>query len=143
MYKRMRCGWGVVLFSMVPGATAQAAASGDFDGNGYVDDIYGWDWVNAVFNRAGFPEKRRARPFKSQKKGPYAEPRQLQPGDWMYYRNRSYGNIEHSGIFVGWINAPQQVALVLSYPGMQRQEPGRYRPYELTGIWSIFRPTAG
>jgi len=37
MFKRMRCGWGVVLFSMVPGATAQAAASGDFDGNGYVN----------------------------------------------------------------------------------------------------------
>ncbi len=37
MYKRMRCGWGVVLFSVVPGATALAGASGDFDGNGYVD----------------------------------------------------------------------------------------------------------
>ena len=37
MYRRMRCGWGVVLFSVVPGATALAGASGDFDGNGYVD----------------------------------------------------------------------------------------------------------
>ena len=36
MRKRMRCGWGVVLLSVVPGATAFAAASGDFDGNGYV-----------------------------------------------------------------------------------------------------------
>jgi len=36
MRKRMRCGWGVVLLSVVPGATALAAASGDFDGNGYV-----------------------------------------------------------------------------------------------------------
>jgi len=36
MRKGIRCGWGVVLLSVVPGATAQAAASGDFDGNGYV-----------------------------------------------------------------------------------------------------------
>lgn len=101
-----------------------------------------WDWVYAVFNRAGFPDKKRDRVFKSVKKGPYAAPGQLRPGDWMYYRNRSYGNIEHSGIFVGWINVQQQVALVLSYPGMKREEPGRYRPYELTGVWTIFRPTS-
>ena len=36
MYKRMRYGWGVVLFSVVRGATAQAA-SGDIDGNGFID----------------------------------------------------------------------------------------------------------
>ncbi|MFH1108166.1 MAG: hypothetical protein V1790_03065 [Planctomycetota bacterium] len=36
MRKRMRCGWGVVLLSVAPGATALAGASGDFDGNGYV-----------------------------------------------------------------------------------------------------------
>jgi hypothetical protein len=99
-----------------------------------------WDWVHAVFDRAGFPMKKRDRVFKSAKKGPYADAKLLRPGDWMYDRNRSYGNIEHSGIFVGWINAPDRIALVLSYPGMQRREPGRYRPYDLTGVWTIFRP---
>jgi hypothetical protein len=36
MYKRMRCGWDVVLFSVVPGATV-LAGSGDVDSNGYID----------------------------------------------------------------------------------------------------------
>ena len=30
-------GWGVLIFSMTAGATALAEATGDFDGNGYVD----------------------------------------------------------------------------------------------------------
>ncbi len=100
-----------------------------------------WDWVNAVFTRAGFPMgKPREVVAKAPEKGPYLDPAKLRPGDWMYYRNRSYGNGVHSGIFVGWINGPSKVALVLSYPGQDRKEPGRYRPYELTGVYRITRP---
>lgn len=100
-----------------------------------------WDWCHFVFNRAGFGlEKGRQTVAKTDRKGPYVDPSKFQPGDWLYYRNRSYGNGEHSGIFVGWINGPAKVALVLSYPGQMRQEPGRYRPYELTGVFRILRP---
>ncbi len=101
-----------------------------------------WDWCHLVFNRAGFAMgKPREVVAKTTKKGPYCDPALIRPGDWLYYRNRSYGNGEHSGIFVGWINGPGKVALVLSYPGEMRQEPGRYRPYELTGVFRITRPT--
>jgi len=100
-----------------------------------------WDWVDAVFTRAGFGERKRAIPFKTPKKGPYIDVARLTPGDWMYFRNHSYGDIEHSGIFVGWVNGPSKVGLVLSYPGMNRKEPGRYRPYELISVYEITRPT--
>lgn len=99
-----------------------------------------WDWVDAVFTRAGFGERKRVVPFKTPKRGPFIDVARLAPGDWMYFRNHSYNDIEHSGIFVGWVNGPSKVALVLSYPGMNRQEPGRYRPYELTSVYSITRP---
>lgn len=101
-----------------------------------------WDYIDAVYTRAGYQENHRRQPYKSVKRGPYAEVNRLQPGDWMYYVNHSFGNSEHSGIFVGWINGPGKVALVLSYPGNNRAEPGRYRPYELTSVFGILRPSA-
>ena len=36
------------------------------------------------------------------KAGPYADPATFLPGDWLYYVNHSYGDIEHSGVFVDW-----------------------------------------
>ena len=101
-----------------------------------------WDWINAVFNRAGFPAKNRKTLFKTAKKGPYADPKLILPGDWLYYVNHSYGNIEHSGIFVDWVSRGSKEALILSYGGEQRKEPGRYRPYDLSSVYTILRPVS-
>ena len=101
-----------------------------------------WDYIDAVFTRAGFPERRRKVVAKGPKAGPYLDTGVIRPGDWLYFRNHSFGNSEHSAVFVEWVNAPSRVALMLSYPGQGRQEPARYRPYELTSVYSVTRPAS-
>ncbi len=99
-----------------------------------------WDYINAVYNRAGFPADRRQTVFKTAKKGPYADVRLIRPGDWIYFVNHSYGGIEHSAIFVEWINAGAREAKMLSYAGEKRREPARYLPYVLSNVYGIIRP---
>lgn len=100
-----------------------------------------WDFIDTVYNRAGFPNKDRRYILKGKyKRGPYAKPNDLQAGDWMYYINHSYKNIQHSGIFVGWTNKAKRKALVLSYPGQNKKKPGRYREYDLSHVYTIIRP---
>lgn len=102
-----------------------------------------WHYANAVYERAGFPDhsgKRRI-VFKGTKKGPYADPSVIQPGDWLYYVNLSYRNIEHSAIFVSWVDQKKRKALMLSYSGGRRREPGRYLTYDLSKVYQVMRPS--
>lgn len=102
-----------------------------------------WDFVNAVYNRAGFPQNKRRVIFKgAKKKGPYADIHLFQPGDWLYYVNHWYGRIEHSAIFVDWIDYDQKEALMLSYGGEKRNEPARYIPYDLSNVYYVVRPAS-
>ncbi len=98
-----------------------------------------WDYLNAVFLRAGFPAAQRRIVYASDRTGPYAEPARLQPGDWLYYVNHSYGDIEHSGLFVGWVHRARMQGLILSYGGEHRNKPGRYRVYDLQSVYRIMR----
>ncbi|MDO4642498.1 MAG: hypothetical protein Q4A74_01505 [Cardiobacteriaceae bacterium] len=99
-----------------------------------------WDYLQAGFTRAGFPETRRQQVFKGDlKQGPYADPTMIMPGDWLYYVNHSYNDIEHSGVFVAWTDFYHRQALVLSYAGEQRGEPGRYKVYDLSHVYQIIR----
>ncbi|MCP4696043.1 MAG: hypothetical protein GY862_04220 [Gammaproteobacteria bacterium] len=100
-----------------------------------------WDYANAVYNRAGYPSRsgKRRVIFKSTKRGPYADVRLIQPGDFLYYINYSYGNIEHSAIFVDWLDYNNKEALMLSYGGERRRDPARYLPYDLSGVYRIIR----
>lgn len=98
-----------------------------------------WDYLNAVFNRAGV---NRSTVHKGiYKQGPYANSNDIQVGDWLYYINHGYNDIEHSGLFVGWVDEPAKQALILSYAGESRQEPARYRVYDLSHVYQIIRPT--
>ncbi|WP_069470894.1 hypothetical protein [Candidatus Marithrix sp. Canyon 246] len=100
-----------------------------------------WDYANEVYNRAGYsnrPSKRQTI-FKGGKTGPYVSRNQIQPGDFLYYLNHSYGNIEHSAIFVDWLDYRNKTALMLSYGGESRQEPARYRPYDLSSVYRVIR----
>jgi hypothetical protein len=101
-----------------------------------------WDYVNCVYDRAGFPEERRTTVYKRKKSGPYADPALIRPGDWLYFVNHAYGNIEHSGLFVDWTNRATRQALILSYAGEQRREPARYQAYDISHVYAIFRPRA-
>jgi hypothetical protein len=101
-----------------------------------------WDYINAVYERAGYPSSRRHIVFKKSRRGPYADPAQIEAGDWLYYLNHSYGGVEHSAIFVAWIDLASKKALMLSYPGENRAVPARYLPYDLSNVTTIVRPKA-
>ena len=98
-----------------------------------------WDYLNAAYTKAGYPPARRRIVYRKGKRGPYANVARIQPGDWLYYINHSYGGIEHSGLFVGWINRARKQGLILSYGGEHRNKPGRYRPYDLSSVYQITR----
>lgn len=99
-----------------------------------------WDYINTVYNRSDYPEKRRKIILKSKKKGPFAEADQIQPGDWLYYINHSYSRVEHSGVFIEWMNREKKSALVMSYQGGKNKSPATYKVYDLKNVYHIIRP---
>lgn len=98
-----------------------------------------WDYANAVFNRAGFAKNRNIVFKGSKTKGIFADVGLIQPGDFLYYVNHSYGDGEHSAIFVDWLDYEGKIALMLSYAGEQRQTPARYASYDLSNVYNIIR----
>ena len=99
-----------------------------------------WDWINAAYTRAGYPKDKRETIFSSKRSGPYANLSKLKPGDWIFHINHSYNNIGHSGMFIGWLDAKSNLALMISYQGERRKKPARYRPYDITHTYNIIRP---
>ncbi len=96
-----------------------------------------WDYVNTVFRRAGYANKLET-VFDSPKyRGRYAKASQIKPGDWLYYINHSYNGIEHSAIFIDWVD--KKHALMLSYAGEGRRKPARYLTYDLSHVYKIVR----
>ncbi len=97
-----------------------------------------WTYINEVFNRAGY-SKERHYVYKSKKQGPYADTNLIKAGDWLYYINHSFHNIDHSGIFVRWVDRAKQIALILSYTGRNKRKPGRYKEYKIDNVFFITR----
>lgn len=98
-----------------------------------------WDYLNAVFNRAGVSRDTIHKGTYGQ--GPYARSDEIEVGDWLYYINHGYNRVEHSGLFVGWVDESAKQALILSYAGENRREPARYRVYDLSNVYQIMRPS--
>ncbi|MBC7691244.1 MAG: hypothetical protein H7222_05695 [Methylotenera sp.] len=98
-----------------------------------------WDYIDAIYRRAGYPSKRQKTLYETNEAGPYSGLSEIQPGDWLYFINHSYGDVEHSAIFVEWIDRAAGEALMLSYAGGDRQEPARYKSYELSSVYTIIR----
>ncbi|HTA16585.1 MAG TPA: hypothetical protein VK786_02435 [bacterium] len=99
-----------------------------------------WDYIDAVWTRAGFPDgSRRVTVFHSRKRGPYAPSASIRPGDWLYFVNHSYGDIEHSAIFVAWADRDRHQAYMLSYAGQQRAECARYKLYDISDVFQVIR----
>ena len=97
-----------------------------------------WDYANTIYNRSGY-KKHRQTVFQGDKNdGPYADASLIQHGDFLYYVNHSYHESEHSAIFIDWLNYPT-TALMLSYAGERREQPARYKPYDLTSVYQIIR----
>lgn len=97
-----------------------------------------WDYLNAVFKRAGVTRDTIHKGTYGQ--GPYASSGEIEVGDWLYYINHGYNRVEHSGLFVGWVDERAKQALMLSYAGENRREPARYRVYDLSNVYQIMRP---
>jgi len=98
-----------------------------------------WDYLDAVFKRAGVTRDTVHKGIYRQ--GPYANSNEIQAGDWLYYINHGYNGVEHSGLFVGWVDESARQALMLSYAGENRREPARYKVYDLSNVYQIMRPT--
>jgi hypothetical protein len=98
-----------------------------------------WDFVHAVYTRAGFPQGKRHYVFRGKKRGPYADPAIIQPGDWLYHVNLEYHNVEHSCIFVRWLDRRKRLAQTIDYAGMKRREPGKRRRHRLVKVFTVIR----
>ena len=122
-----------------PGALVLAAAKGMLD-DGEVIVGSCWDFVNTVFTRAGFKGPRLVSVYSQPNKGPFADTALIRAGDWLMYRNLSYGGIDHSAIFVAWIDFSKNRALTVSYVGQNRRMPGRLFEYDLSRTYQILRP---
>jgi|GEM_PF-5713401 len=99
-----------------------------------------WDFVNAVYLRAGYVPAKRDFIFKSGKAGPYADLDMIKAGDWLYFLNQEYGGIEHSAIFVSWINREKKIAKTLDYVGGKRNRVGKYTSHLMTHVYNVVRP---
>lgn len=99
-----------------------------------------WDFIHAAYNRSGYASNQRVTIFKSKLPGPYVEVNRIETGDWLYFKNYSFGGVEHSGVFVAWTDLTTKNAIVISYPGGNQSKPGRYRIYDLSGVYNIIRP---
>lgn len=99
-----------------------------------------WDFVNMIYNNAGYPSKKRKTVFHSQKSGPYADINQIRVGDWIMMLNQEFNNVEHSCIFVKWVDKFNKIAMTLDYVGMKRHELGKYDQHNLSKVFAILRP---
>jgi hypothetical protein len=124
-----------------PGGRAVLAAARQMIAEDKVVKGACWDYANAVYARAGFGSwKKQSIPFKSRTKGPYADPRLVRAGDWLYIINHPATLATHSVIFVHWVDAARREALVVTYVGGGREDPGYYRQYDVSRIFQITRP---
>jgi hypothetical protein len=98
-----------------------------------------YDWINAIYNELGYAGKNRQPVFSGKETGPYANPMLLQPGDWIMFKNQTFGDIGHSGIFLGWLDFESRSAIVIGYVGQNRVKPGQFREYDLTRLFGIVR----
>ncbi|MBU1078238.1 MAG: hypothetical protein KKH98_13150 [Spirochaetes bacterium] len=98
-----------------------------------------YNWIDMIYKELGYKEKKREKVFWGKESGPYADAEVLEPGDWIMFKNLTYGEIGHSGIFLGWLDLDRRSAIVIGYAGENRTAPGRFREYEITQLFGIFR----
>jgi hypothetical protein len=98
-----------------------------------------WNYINKVYNLAGYSSNQRVTIFKSKLPGPYVKADQIEAGDWLYFVNHSYGDIDHSAIFVAWTDEEKKIALMVSYVGGNQKKPALYKKYILTNVYNIIR----
>lgn len=99
-----------------------------------------WDYVNAVYTRAGYQDNQRVTIFEGKEQGPFVQDDIIQAGDWLYFINHSFGNVEHSAIFIAWTDVANKQALMVSYAGGDQSIPARLKVYDLSNVYNVIRP---
>jgi hypothetical protein len=99
-----------------------------------------WQFVNEVYNQAGFTNEKRKIVFQGSKAGVFADSKMLEPGDWVYHVNHSFNNVEHSAIFICWKNFEKRTAIMLGYVGQNLPKPGYYGEFDMRSVYYITRP---
>ncbi len=95
-----------------------------------------WDYINSIYKNANVKKEKI---FISKKSGPYANLSDIKAGDWLYHINLSYKNIEHSGLFIKWLDRNNSIALMLSYAGENKNRPARLKKYDISKTYQITR----
>jgi hypothetical protein len=121
------------------GSDAVIASSRDFINNGKTVTGSCWDYLNAVYNAAGFPEAKRIKIFNGKTEGPYCDPSLVKSGDWVMFNNLGYQGVGHSGLFIQWIDYESRTALIVDHPGLNKTSSGRYRIYDITELFGVVR----
>ena len=98
-----------------------------------------YDWISLVYRECGYTGENRVKVFFGKESGPFADASALRPGDWIMFRNLTYGAIGHSGIFLDWLDYDSRSAIVIGYAGQSRTTPGRFREYDISGLFGIYR----
>jgi len=98
-----------------------------------------WEWVNYLYNKAGYTDKNRKVIFSSKKTGPYVNPLLIMPGDWIMFKNQTLSDIEHSGLFVEWIDFDKKSALIISYVGQNKDAVPKFKEYDITKTFYVIR----
>ena len=98
-----------------------------------------WDYIDAIYNENNITKEQRKTVFKSKKNGFYADSNLLKSGDWVYHINHLYNNIEHSGLFITWVDKNTSKALMLSYAGEKKKISARFRAYNINQTYTIIR----
>lgn len=99
-----------------------------------------YTWLNAVYTRAGGHHRVI---YTGPRREPFTAFEVLSPGDWVFFINHSFGDVTHSAIFIAWEDPANHIALMASYPGSNRRDPGRLSSYELTNVYQIVRMVDG
>lgn len=98
-----------------------------------------WNYINAVYDRAGYSAKQRDTIYKSKFQGPYVNSDLIQSGDWLYFVNHSFSESEHSAIFVTWLDEDRKEALMVNYIGGSKKRPGTYKRFIIDEVYNIIR----
>lgn len=93
-------------------------------------------WVQEVFRRAG---GRSRTVYAAGRRTEFTDLARLQPGDWVHFINHAYEGVTHSAVFIGWTDASQRTAMTASYPGQNRDAPGRFNDYDFSNVYRIVR----
>ena len=99
-----------------------------------------WTYVNKVYDLAGYGSAKREVIYDSKKGTLIKDPSIIMPGDWLYHVNYSYGNVEHSAIFICWQDKEKLLAVTLSHVGQNKYAGGNFGIYDLKGVYRVTRP---